>query len=514
MIEFVGAEADAGGDDESRGVLERRMRLQPAEDGPGRGRQSRFGPVFRLQAELHDLELQRADGGEKGGAGRTVPGREGLDDTFLEELLEAGAVFFGVGRTGIRYIGEYLRRKAGNLVVADRFVLGQGVTDAKRIVTDESDHIARPSFIDSFTFLTEKLVGGGEAHRATGALMDDIHVALEFAGTDAEKRDAVTVFRVHVGLDLENEARELAVIHRDFDGYRLRFGQPGVADPGGTNTATRRRWHGVVEKTVEEELDAEIVHGGTEIDGGLLAGLHGPEVEGVAGAIEHLELFLDLVIGVFVELAADGRIVEGGDAHRCLVFAAGHTFEEVDIAGAAVEHALKRRAVAQRPDDRRRLQPEDLFELVEEIDRAAGGPVALVHEREDWHAPAAADLEELARLRLNALGGVNDHERGIHGGQHAVGVLGEVLVTRGVEQVDRAAGVVELEDGGADGDAALLLEFHPVGGGGALVFPGGDGAGEVQGVAVEQEFLRERGFARVGVGDDREGATAGDFLGG
>jgi hypothetical protein len=40
----------------------------------------------------------------------------------------------------------------------------------------------------------------------------------------------------------------------------------------------------------------------------------------------------------------------------------------------------------------------------------------------------------------------------------------------------------------------------------------GDGAGEMDGVAVEQEFLRERGLARIGVRDDREGATAGDFL--
>jgi hypothetical protein len=114
----------------------------------------------------------------------------------------------------------------------------------------------------------------------------------------------------------------------------------------------------------------------------------------------------------------------------------------------------------------------------------------------------------------DALAGVDDHQRGVHGGEHAVGVLGKVLVTGGVEQVDGAAGVVELQDGGADRDAALFLEFHPVRGRGALVLAGGDGPGEVQGVAVEQELLRQRRLARVRVGDDREGAAAGDFLGG
>jgi hypothetical protein len=41
--------------------------------------------------------------------------------------------------------------------------------------------------------------------------------------------------------------------------------------------------------------------------------------------------------------------------------------------------------------------------------------------------------------RLDALAGVDDHDGGVDGGEHAVGVLGEVLVARGVEQVDHAA---------------------------------------------------------------------------
>ena len=33
-------------------------------------------------------------------------------------------------------------------------------------------------------------------------------------------------------------------------------------------------------------------------------------------------------------------------------------------------------------------------------------------------------------------------------------------------------------------------------------------------VAIEQELLSQRGFTRIGMRDDRKGATAGDFLGG
>ena len=48
-------------------------------------------------------------------------------------------------------------------------------------------------------------------------------------------------------------------------------------------------------------------------------------------------------------------------------------------------------------------RPRTLLKLVEQLEGVARGAVALVHEREDRHAAAAADLEELARLGLDAL---------------------------------------------------------------------------------------------------------------
>ena len=78
----------------------------------------------------------------------------------------------------------------------------------------------------------------------------------------------------------------------------------------------------------------------------------------------------------------------------------------------------------------------------------------------------------------------------------------------------RGAGGVGLGGGGSDRESVLVLGLLPVGGGRALSFAGGDVAGEVDGVAVEEEFFGQRRLARIGVRDDREGATAGDFGGG
>ena len=200
-----------------------------------------------------------------------------------------------------------------------------------------------------------------------------------------------------------------------------------------------------------------------------------------------------------------------GDLFRGAVLAVRGAFEEVELPADAVVHPAELLPRAEGPGDGVRLDAEDAFELVHEVERGLCRAVHLVHEGEDGDAAHAADLEELPGALLDALGRVDDHDDGVDGGEHAVGVLGEVLVAGGVEEVDDLAAVFELQEGGGDGDAALLFELHPVGGGGALLAAGADGAGELDGAAVEEELLGEGGLAGVRVRDDREGAAAGDF---
>ena len=73
--------------------------------------------------------------------------------------------------------------------------------------------------------------------------------------------------------------------------------------------------------------------------------------------------------------------------------------------------------------------------------------------------------------------------------------------------------MLEGHDRGDDGDAALALDAHPVGAGAAALALGADVAGELDGAAGAQQVLGQRGLAGVGVGDDREGAAAGDLGG-
>jgi hypothetical protein len=163
-----------------------------------------------------------------------------------------------------------------------------------------------------------------------------------------------------------------------------------------------------------------------------------------------------------------------------------------------VPDAAEGLAHAERPGDRRAVDLQHRLDLLEQLDRLAHLAVHLVHEGDDRRVAQAADFEQLDGLRFHALGGVDHHHGGVDRGQHAVGVLGEVLVARRVEQVDGVAAVLELHHRAGDRDAALLLHLHPVGGGVARALARLHRAGHQDRAAEQQQLLGQRGLARVG----------------
>jgi hypothetical protein len=128
-----------------------------------------------------------------------------------------------------------------------------------------------------------------------------------------------------------------------------------------------------------------------------------------------------------------------------------------------------------------------------------------------------ADLGELARLRLDAAGGVDQHDGTVRGHQRPVGILAEVAVSRGVEDVDPMPAELEVEHRARHRDPALLLQLEPVAGRVARRLLRPHRPRLADGAAVEQELLRQRRLAGVGMGDDREGPPpldlAADLLG-
>src|SRR2546422_592946 len=103
------------------------------------------------------------------------------------------------------------------------------------------------------------------------------------------------------------------------------------------------------------------------------------------------------------------------------------------------------------------------------------------------------------------------HDDAVDGEERAIGVFAEVLVAGRVEQRDVMALELEFERRGADGDAALLLELHPVGHRVPLRLAAAYGAGELDGPRVQQQLLRQRSLAGVWMREHAERAAALDL---
>jgi len=84
-------------------------------------------------------------------------------------------------------------------------------------------------------------------------------------------------------------------------------------------------------------------------------------------------------------------------------------------------------AHADGPGDRRTTDFQDVLDLIQQFNRFAAIPVQLVDEVKIGVSRSRQTSISLM-VRSSTPGAVNDHQRRIHSGQSAVGVLGKVLV--------------------------------------------------------------------------------------
>jgi hypothetical protein len=158
-----------------------------------------------------------------------------------------------------------------------------------------------------------------------------------------------------------------------------------------------------VDHGVEEEADAEVGERRADEDGGRDAAEEGLDVEVVAGGGQQRQLLLGRLPRPALLLRGLCRVdhLLGG-----LAGPPGRLREAHEAAVAPVDHATEVAGDPDGPGDGRGDQPQLVADLVEQLERLPPRPVELVEEREQRDAPVPADLEQLARLRLDALGDV------------------------------------------------------------------------------------------------------------
>ena len=151
------------------------------------------------------------------------------------------------------------------------------------------------------------------------------------------------------------------------------------------------------------------------------------------------------------------------------------------------------------------MNAQHFFYFRHEIQGRASGKVHLVNEGQHGNAAKTAHFKQLAGLRLDPLRGVDHHDRAIGRRERPVGIFAKVLMARRIQDVDHGILIRKLHGRGGDGDAALLLHFHPIRRGQFSVFAGPHHAGGADHPGVEQEFFGQRGFTRVRMADDGKG---------
>ena len=125
----------------------------------------------------------------------------------------------------------------GQGLVADRRAGVERVADAELAGADQADDVAGQASSTVSRSWAKSWCELREPDLLAGADVVHLHVAREAARADAHERDAVAVRRVHVRLDLEDEAGELGVAR---------------AGPGRSSLGARRGGGRELEERVEE----------------------------------------------------------------------------------------------------------------------------------------------------------------------------------------------------------------------------------------------------------------------
>ena len=330
--------------------------------------------------------------------------------------------------------------------------------------------------------------------------MEGVHAALELARANAHEGDAVTVVLVHVCLDLKHKTAKVIAAGID----RLAGERIGIG--------ARRRSQ--AQELLQEGLNAKVGKCRAKERRAQLAAGHGIQIELVAGAIEQLDVVHQVLMVLLADELIHGRIAQLGLDLGDLLGGVGVAvaLKGDNATGLTIEHAAEIAAAADRPVHGIRIDAQNVLDLFHELKRIASLVVELVHKGEDGNVTQRADLKELFGLGLDALGAVDDHDRGVGGHKGTVGILREVLVAGGIEDIDAGAVIGELQDRGGNGNTALLLDVHPVRDGmlgRALAL---DRAGGLNAAGIEQQLLGKCGLTGVRVADDRECAARRDFI--
>ncbi|MNZ87027.1 hypothetical protein D3C78_1058740 [compost metagenome] len=297
------------------------------------------------------------------------------------------------------------------------------------------------------TVTRHKGQGVGDHHVFTGAHLAQLHAFLVASGDHTHKGYSVTVFRIHIGLDLEHETAEFLFCGYHFTGAAL----------------TRHRRWSPGHQTVKHMVHTEVTQSGTEEYRRQITAQESFMIELVGGALHQLQLFTQLRGQIFTHGGIQLRVIQPFDYAHFLNGVAFTGLVKIGFILVQMINPFKQLAAADRPGDRRAGDFQLTLHFIHHFHRIADIAVQFVHKGQDRRIAQTGHFHQLAGTILNPFGGVDHHQTAVNGGQGAIGIFGEVFVPRGIQQVNQTFAVRKLHHRGGDGDTTLLFHLHPVG---------------------------------------------------
>ena len=131
-----------------------------------------------------------------------------MNDALFAQVIQRLAQLLGLRGVTQHHAAQNFRRKIGQAGKAHVVALGQSVAHAQGAVVGNADDITGFRAVGNLPILREKQDRRMNRNGLAKPRRRQLHAAFEGAGAQSHERDAVTVLRIHIGLHLENEARD------------------------------------------------------------------------------------------------------------------------------------------------------------------------------------------------------------------------------------------------------------------------------------------------------------------